>query len=130
MHGRATKRGHAASRMATTGTRRRLLLAGCIWTMVLVALLGFTAEPSTSTQFDAREGRGVFVVQPTAGHQLVAAAVEDVLPGRRAAALLAMVTAVLLAGGAAMVVADGDRQLSRTVLGWARAARRGPPALV
>ena len=130
MHGCATKASHAASRMVTTGTRRRFLLAGCIWTMVLVALLGFTAEPSTSTQFDAREGRGVFVVQPADGLHLIAAAAEDVLPGRRASALLELVAAVLLAGGTAMVVADGDQQLRRTVLGWVRVTRRGPPALV
>lgn len=105
-------------------------MAGVVWAIALLAVLGFTAEPSTSTQFDAREGRGVFVTQTIVAQPVVAAATENA-PGTAAVVALAAGLAALLLGTRSHAVVTGPASHSkRSTLRWAASTRRGPPALV
>lgn len=108
----------------------RLPAAGVVWAIALLAILGFTAEPSTSTQFDAHEGRGVFVTQTIVAKPVVTADAENV-PGTAAVLALVVGLAALLLGTRSYAVVTGpERQLRRSTLRWPASTRRGPPSLV
>jgi hypothetical protein len=99
--------------------------------VVLCAMVAFAAEPTTSTEYDLREGRahGAYVAGGTAVARTVTSAVAGtpVVP-----ALLAALAALLAIVGGSRTSNVLDRGLGqdRSALRWAVLARRGPPARV
>ena len=101
-----------------------------MWALVLCLMIGFAAEPTTSTQLDVREGRGVVVVHraesSTARAQTTVGA-----PARLPALAVVLLAATAFAGVAVRLsAARGPSQWVLRVLGATAPARRGPPALV
>ena len=108
------------------------VLAKVLCSLVLCLVVGFLAEPTTSTEVDVREGRGVVVVDAGAPHVRVLAV------ARTAGRLLRTAIAqVVMAVAAAATVALAlhlrlDGRVPRdpsALVAAARAPRRGPPSL-
>jgi hypothetical protein len=96
--------------------------------VVLCSMVAFAAEPTTSTEYDMREGRshGAYVV----GGTTVARTVTSAVAGTPVAlTFLAALLAIVLASRTANVLDRAGGQ-DRSVLRWAVLARRGPPARV
>ena len=96
--------------------------------LALLAVVGFAAEPTTSTQFDVTEGRGTVVVQ--SAHQLAAATQLDV--ARQDPVPVPPLLTLLAVGLGAVVVARRAHATAghlTSLLGRATPARRGPPAI-
>lgn len=98
--------------------------------LAILTLLGFAAEPTTSTQFDVVEGRGVVVTQ--SAHQLHAnnyVADDRPEPEPLVVALLVLLAVGLSAAVLARQAHEAGGRLP-SLLGRATLAHRGPPALV
>jgi hypothetical protein len=102
-----------------------------MWAIVLCLMVAFAAEPTTSTQLDVQEGRGVAVVH-AGGASLSRDVVSDVGDASRAVPQVAS-----LAGLTIMLAALASRALSSHEMGCgslrprtaiAALSRRGPPA--
>jgi hypothetical protein len=115
--------------MRSPGRLSTRLAVAVLWVFALAAVVGFAAEPSTSTQYDAGEGRGVFVVQHATHAAATVTARPVRLPARTVAALTTVLAGLLLVAPTARRRADVVGRWTRTVLRWATLARRGPPAL-
>lgn len=97
--------------------------------LVLASMIGFAAEPTTSTEADRHEGRahGAFFADgsPVARVAQVAAP-NDTRTPNTVAALAALLALLLgtpsIAAVVSRVAGDGS------ALRWATTARRGPPA--
>ena len=97
--------------------------------LVLVGIVAFAAEPSTSTEADMHDGRahGAYFHGGSMGAR-VAQAVDptDDLRAPTTVAVLAALLALLAAPSVGVVVTRTPRD--GTLLRWATTARRGPPA--
>jgi hypothetical protein len=96
-----------------------LIALGVIW-----VILAFAVEPSTSTSFDIREGRGVAASMAKPAAHPGDSTTTSVAPVAIAVLAAMLLVGRLAVGRAETVVVGGPVRVDR----WRRATRRGPPA--
>ena len=109
----------------------RLLQRALLVPLVLCGIITFAVEPTTSTQFDVAEGRGVVVVharsQPAPAHT----SLEQPTGSARAVLRTALVLALLLLRPlATRHPGDVEPGRERPASRWRGPVLRAPPALV
>lgn len=98
--------------------------------LVLVSIVAFAAEPTTSTEADMQEGRahGAYFHSGSVGPRTAQAAdpIDDLSVPPLLEVLAALLALLLAAPSVTAVVTRTPRD--GTLLRWATTARRGPPA--
>jgi hypothetical protein len=107
------------------------VLAKVFCSLVLCLVIGFLAEPTTSTEVDVRDGRGVVVVDAGAPRvrALAAACTASRLLRTPIAQVVAAAAATVIAGVALArhLRVDGQAPSDPSALAAAARPRRGPP---
>jgi hypothetical protein len=105
-----------------------LLRRAVLVPLVLCLMVAFAVEPTTSTQFDLAEGRGVVVVHGQ-GHQAPARSVIE-LTGRALIGAPVLVALLLLVPLVRRPLRDIVSARGPSVSRWRTPVLRGPPVLV